>query len=275
MNIIQVEEKLRVFLAEDIGHTDLTSSTIFPMDYVDEAKVIAKEAGVFSGANLIQYVYRILSNEVKVTLYKHDQDLVQSGDVLATITGPIQIILTGERVMLNLLQRMSGIATVTQKAIKILDNPSINICDTRKTTPGFRLFEKHAITCGGGFNHRHGLYDGVMIKDNHIAAAGSITQAVEKVKNTLGHMVMIEVETESEVQVQEAIHAGANIIMFDNQSPQSIHKLSKLVPPYITTEASGGITLDNLKNYNTCVIDYISLGFLTHSAHSLDISLII
>src|SRR5699024_1304152 len=206
---------------------------------------------------------------------KHDQDLIQSGDVLATITGPVQIILTGERVMLNLLQRMSGIATITQKAIKTLNNPSINICDTRKTTPGFRLFEKHAITCGGGFNHPHGLYDGVMIKDNHIAALGSITQSVEKVKKILGHNVSREVETKSEAQVQEAIQAGAHIIMFDNQSPQSIHKLSKLVPSYITTEASGGITLNNLNDYNTCVIDYISLGFLTHSAHSLDISLTI
>src|SRR5699024_5024344 len=175
----------------------------------------------------------------------------------------------------NLLQRMSGIATVTQKAIKILDNPSINICDTRKTTPGFRLFEKHAINWGGRINHRHVLYDGVMIKDNHIAAAGSITQAVEKVKNTLGHMVMIEVETESEVQVQEAIHAGANIIMFDNQSPQSIHKLSKLLPPYITTEASGGLTFDNLKNYNTCVTGYLSFRYLNHTDHPLDVSLII
>src|SRR5699024_8980953 len=138
MNIIQVEEKLRVFLAEDIEHTDLTSSTIFPMDYVKEAKVIAKDAGVFVCTNLSQHIYQILSYEVKVTLYKHDQDLIQSGDVLATITGPVQIILTGERVMLNLLQRMSGIATITQKAIKVLDNPSINICDTRKTTPGFR-----------------------------------------------------------------------------------------------------------------------------------------
>src|SRR5699024_2295175 len=143
----------------------------------------------------------------------------QSGDVLATITGPVQIILTGERVMLNLLQRMSGIATITQKAIKVLDNPSINICDTRKTTPGFRLFEKHAITCGGGFNQRYGLYEGVMINDNEIGAACQMTRAVEKVKNTLGHMVMSEGETESEAQVQEAIHARANIIIFDNQSP--------------------------------------------------------
>src|SRR5699024_226767 len=141
MNIIQVEEKLRVLLAEDIGYTDLTSRTIFPMDYVKAVKVIANEAGVLFGENLIQHIYKILSYEVKVTLYKHDQDLIQSGDVLATITGPVQIILTGERVMLNLLQRMSGIATITQKAIKVLDNPSINICDTRKTTPGFRLFE--------------------------------------------------------------------------------------------------------------------------------------
>src|SRR5699024_10096403 len=141
--------------------------------------------------------------------------------------------------------------------------------------PGFRLFEKHAITCGGGFNHRHGLYDGVMIKDNHIAAAGSITQAVEKVKNTLGHMVMIEVETESEAQVQEAIQAGAHIIIIDKQTTQSIHKISKLIPSYITTECSGDITLNKLKDYNTCVIDYYSLGFLTQSAHSLDISLTI
>src|SRR5699024_3475282 len=132
---------------------------------------------------------------------------------------------------------------------------------------GFRLFEKHAITCGGGFNHRHGLYDGVMIKDNHIAAAGSITQAVEKVKNTLGHMVMLEVETESEAQVQEAIQAGDHIIMFDNQSPQSIHKLSNLVPSYITTEASGGITLNNLNDYNICFIYYISIEFLIYSVH--------
>src|SRR5690625_4310042 len=133
MNNIQINEKIHTFLYYDIANTDLTSSTIFPMDYVKEAKVIAKEAGVFSGANLIQHIYQILSYEVKVTLYKHDQDLIQSGDVLATITGPVQIILTGERVMLNLLQRMSGIATITQKAIKVLDNPSINICDTRKT----------------------------------------------------------------------------------------------------------------------------------------------
>src|SRR5690625_2844680 len=134
MNIIQVEEKLRVFLAEENGHTDLTSSTIFPIDYVKEAKVIAKEAGVFSVANLIQHIYQILSYELKVTLYKHDQDLIQSGDVLATITGPVQIILTGERLMLNLLQRMSGIATITQKALNVLVNQSMNICDRRQIT---------------------------------------------------------------------------------------------------------------------------------------------
>src|SRR5699024_833616 len=149
------EEKLRVFLAEDIGHTDLTSSTIFPMDYVKEVKVIVKEAGVFSGANLIQHIYQILSYEGIVTLYKHDQDLIQSDDVLATITGPVHIILTGERVMLNTLQRMSVIATITLKEIKVLDIPSIHILDTRKTTPDCRLCEKHAITCGGGFHHRY------------------------------------------------------------------------------------------------------------------------
>lgn len=275
MNYLQVEKKLRTFLSEDIGHTDLTSEAVFPKDHIGTAKVISKESGVFSGANLITLVYQLLSADIEVILHKDDKEVIQNGDILATISGPVQVILTGERVMLNLIQRMSGIASATYEAIKILNNPSIRICDTRKTTPGFRLFEKDAVTCGGGFNHRHGLYDGVMIKDNHIAFSGSITQAVQKIKATLGHMVPIEVETESEGQVKEAVQAEANIIMFDNQTPESIHKLSKLVPAHIATEASGGITLNNLHEYGTCLIDYISLGYLTHSAHSLDISLTI
>ena len=275
MDFLLVEKKLAAFLSEDIGHGDLTSSTIFPKDYTGTAKVISKDSGVLSGANLITHVYQLISEDVKVTLHKHDKDLINSGDVLATISGPVRFILTGERVMLNLIQRMSGIATQTNEAIKALNNPAIRICDTRKTTPGFRLFEKYAVTCGGGFNHRYGLYDGVMIKDNHIAFAGSIIQAVEKIKLTAGHMVPIEVETESEEQVKEAVNAKANIIMFDNQTPKKIHELSKLVPAHITTEASGGITLENLHQYSTCPVHYISLGFLTHSVHSLDISLII
>lgn len=275
MDYFQVKEQLLTFLSEDIGHTDLTSDIIFSNQHVGTAKVIAKKSGVFSGAKLITYVYQLLSDDIQVTLHKNDRDLIKHGDILATISGPVRVILTGERVMLNLIQRMSGIASATYNAIKTLDNSSIRICDTRKTTPGFRLFEKYAVTSGGGFNHRHGLYDGVMIKDNHIAFAGSITKAVNEIKNNLGHMVPIEVETESKEQVKEAVKANVNIIMFDNQTPQAINQLSQLVPAHITTEASGGIHLNNLKQYKNCTVDYISLGFLTHSVHSLDISLTI
>lgn len=275
MNFLHIQNQLTAFLAEDIGHSDITSDSIFPINHLGTAKIISKEKGVFSGAKIIIYVYQLLSEDIKVTLHKHDGDCINNRDILATISGPVRFILTGERVMLNLIQRMSGVATATQNAVKALNNPSIRICDTRKTTPGFRTFEKHAVTCGGGFNHRYGLYDAVMIKDNHIAFAGSITNAVDHVKEKLGHMVPIEVETESEEQVRDAVAAGANIIMFDNQSPESIYTLSKLVPSYIATEASGGINLGNLHLFNTCAVDYISLGFLTHSARSLDISLII
>lgn len=273
MNFLQIKSQLADFLAEDIGHSDVTSDSIFPLNHSGTAKVISKESGIFAGAKLIIHVYQLLSEEIHVTLHKNDGDFISQGDILATISGPVRFILTGERVMLNLIQKMSGIASATQDAVRAINNPSIRICDTRKTTPGFRLFEKYAVTCGGGYNHRHGLYDAVMIKDNHIAFAGSITNAINHVKDKLGHMIPIEVETESEEQVKEAVGAGANIIMFDNQPPESIHKLSKLVPSHITTEASGGITLENLHQFSSCSVDYISLGFLSHSARSLDISL--
>lgn len=275
MNNLIIKEKLTAFLKEDIGDTDITSDIIFPINQIGEAKIIAKEHGILSGSELIKNVYQLISLDIKVTLYKQDKDVIKPGETLALITGPVRYILTGERLILNLIQRMSGIATTTHNAIQKLNNPNIRICDTRKTTPGFRIFEKYAVTCGGGFNHRRGLYDGVMIKDNHIALTGSITKAVEIIQNELGHMVPIEVETESSEQVKEAVKAQANIIMFDNQTPDQINKLAKLVPNHITTEASGGINLDNIHTYHTCTVDYISLGFLTHSIHSLDMSLII
>jgi nicotinate-nucleotide pyrophosphorylase (carboxylating) len=181
-------------------------------------------------------------------------------------------LLTGERVILNLLQRMSGIATLTHRAVTILNNSHTRICDTRKTTPGLRMLEKYAVVCGGGYNHRFGLYDGVMIKDNHIAFCGSITKAVQAVREKLGHMVKIEVETETKEQVLEAVRAGADVIMFDNRTPDEVREFVSLVPKPIITEASGGITLENLAEYGTTGVDYISLGMLTHSATALDIS---
>jgi nicotinate-nucleotide pyrophosphorylase (carboxylating) len=175
-------------------------------------------------------------------------------------------------VVLNLVQRMSGIATLTRKAVSTLDSGHTKICDTRKTTPGLRMLEKYAVTTGGGYNHRFGLYDGIMIKDNHISFAGSITNAVERVRKQAGHMVKVEVEVETEAQVREAVNAGADIIMFDNRTPDEIKELIKLVPSGFITEASGGIQLTNLAGYRDTGVDYISLGFLTHSYKALDIS---
>lgn len=225
------------------------------------------------GSELIQLTYSLLDRSIKVVSYKNDGDELKRGEKIATVSGPIRHILTGERLVLNLMQRLSGIATITKKAVDMLNSSHTRICDTRKTTPGLRMFEKYAVTCGGGMNHRTGLYDGVMIKDNHIAFAGSITKAVDLVKQKLGHMVKIEVETETKEQVIEAIEAGADIIMFDNRTAEEVTELQTVVPNYITTEASGNITLQNLASYQNTGVDYISLGFITHSVKSLDISL--
>lgn len=220
-------------------------------------------------------IYQLLDPSIKVTVYKKDRSTVKQGEKIATVYGSIKHILIGERLILNLLQRMSGIATTTNDAVNHLNSDHTRICDTRKTTPGLRMFEKYAVTCGGGFNHRAGLYDGVMIKDNHIAFTGSITKAVASVREKLGHMIKIEVETETEQQVLEAIDAGADIIMFDNRTPEEVKQFQALIPNHITTEASGNITLQTLASYRSTNVDYISLGFLTHSVKSLDISLTI
>lgn len=273
MNPLLLKKQVERFLLEDIGASDITSDTIFPLSEKGEAQFCMKEAGVLAGSSIIQIAYSLLNAEINVSLSKKDGEFVKAGEVIATISGPIRHLLTGERVILNLLQRMSGIATLTFKAVNALDNPHTRICDTRKTTPGLRMLEKYAVTCGGGYNHRLGLSDGVLIKDNHIDFSGSITTAVNRIRQKLGHMVKIEVETETEEQVREAVEAGVDIIMFDNRSPKEINDLIKLVPENIVTEASGNITLDSLPAYKHTNVDYISLGFITHSAKAIDISL--
>lgn len=270
-----LNQRLKQFLLEDIGHTDITSQTIFPEHELGVATIFAKDEGVLAGVDIIIETYNILASGIEVTLIKNDGDAVGHGDQIATISGPIWAILSGERVMLNLLQRMSGIATQTAKAVATLNNPNIKIVDTRKTTPGLRLFEKYAVTCGGGFNHRFGLYDMVMIKDNHISFAGSIKHAVTRVREQLGPMTQIEVETETIEEVKEAVAQNVNVIMFDNRSAEEINEMAVHVPKHILTEASGGITLDTLASYQNANVDLISLGFLTHSVNALDISLII
>lgn len=239
MNELLIKQKLESFLIEDIGTSDLSAENIFPKKKHGHAIFQAKADGVLAGLQIINATYQLLDSQINVTLHKHDGEKIVSGETIAEVTGPVQSILTGERVILNLLQRMSGIATITHDAVKRLAQPDIRVCDTRKTTPGLRIFEKYAVTCGGGFNHRFGLYDGVMIKDNHITFAGSIEKAVHHVRHKLGPMVKIEVETESISDVNDAVSAGADIIMFDNQTPETVTKWNALVPNDILTEASG------------------------------------
>lgn len=272
MNALKVRKALESFFLEDIGEKDVTSQLIFPDNLRAKGTFLAKETGVFVGTTVIEQGFRLLDDSIQITLHKKDGDFVEKGEILASVEGPIASLLTAERVILNIIQRMSGIATMTRKAVLALESDHTRICDTRKTMPGLRMFDKYAVVCGGGYNHRFGLYDGVMIKDNHIAFAGSITKAVTSVKEKLGHMVKVEVETETEEQVREAIAAGADIIMFDNRTPEEVREFSKIVPSTIVTEASGGITIENLSNYGGTGVDYISLGLLTHSVKALDIS---
>ncbi|MCM3739754.1 carboxylating nicotinate-nucleotide diphosphorylase [Oceanobacillus luteolus] len=273
MNQLKLKKMLESFLLEDIGDNDLTSNSIFPIEQQGKGIFISKEDGIIAGLEIIQAAYHLLDPQIEVKLHFADGDRVNQGDTIAEAFGPVRPILTGERVILNLLQRMSGIATLTKTCVETLNDPSIQICDTRKTTPGLRMLEKYAVTVGGGKNHRNGLYDGVMIKDNHISYCGSITKAVERVRESVGHMVKIEVETETRDEVLEAVEANADVIMFDNRKPEEVREFAKLVPPQIITEASGGINLSNLASYANTGVRYISLGALTHSVKALDISL--
>ncbi|EGN3549296.1 carboxylating nicotinate-nucleotide diphosphorylase [Listeria monocytogenes] len=272
MNSILMNQAIQAFLLEDIGQYDLSAETVFPRDTMGEGIFLAKETGILCGISIPPKVYELLGGNIQFEAYKNDGDWIQKGDIIAAVTAPVRTLLSGERVILNLMQRMSGIASQTNFAVKQLDDSAIRICDTRKTAPGLRAFDKYAVQTGGGFNHRNGLYDGVMLKDNHIAFSGGITSAVSTVREKLGHMIKIEVETETAEQVKEAVQAGADIIMFDNRTPEEIKQLVKLVPPHITTEISGNVTLENIHRYKGSGANYISLGSLTHSVRAFDIS---
>jgi nicotinate-nucleotide pyrophosphorylase (carboxylating) len=272
MNKFKLCSLLESFFIEDIGEQDITTDLIFTDGTNGKIVFIAKEAGVFCGEEIIKTGFKLFDSDIKTDVLVKDGYPIEIGQQFATASGKIADLLKGERVILNLIQRMSGIATLTQKAVKTLNSSHTKICDTRKTTPGLRMLEKYAVRTGGGFNHRFGLYDGVMIKDNHISFAGSIRNAVEAVREKAGHMIKIEVEVETEEQVIEAVNAGADVIMFDNRTPDEINEFIKLVPAGIITEASGGIQLSNLASYRDTGVDYISLGLLTHSYKALDIS---
>lgn len=272
LNKLKLRLQLEQFFIEDIGDRDISSETIFGKEEMGEIVFIAKDNGIFCGEDIIKIGFPILDKNAEIHLSLKDGDPIEIGQAFATVKGKVSSLLQGERVVLNLVQRMSGIATQTNEAVRILNSSHTKITDTRKTTPGLRMLEKYAVTCGGGVNHRFGLYDAVMIKDNHISFAGSITKAVKKVRSQLGHMVKIEVETETKDQVLEAVEATADVIMFDNRKPEEIKEWIGFIPKEIKTEASGGINLDNLASYSDTKVDVISLGFLTHTVKALDIS---
>ena len=272
MNQIELRHILKEAFREDIGPGDRTSEALFPGDSRGSGVFSAREPGVVAGLSMIEEGYQLLDQTISVEFLVKDGDQVNETDDLAYVEGPVAPLLTGERVILNLLQHTSGIATATRKAVDLLDSNHTRICDTRKTLPGCRMIDKYAVRCGGGYNHRMGLFDGVIIKDNHIAHAGSITQALETVRCQTGHMVNVEVEVESAEQMREAIDAGADIIMFDNRSPEEVKDFVQEVPDEIVTEVSGGIDFKSLPEYRNTGVDYVSMGMLTHSVEALDIS---
>ncbi|UOQ45078.1 carboxylating nicotinate-nucleotide diphosphorylase [Halobacillus salinarum] len=272
MNSLKLKQMLEHFFIEDIGEHDVTSDLLFSKNDSGEIAFVAKQDGILCGGSIITTGFQLLDPAIEVTLTKKDGEHIRKGETFASAAGTLSSLLKGERVILNLLQRMSGISTLTNEAVKALNSSHTRICDTRKTTPGLRMLEKYAVRTGGGYNHRHGLYDAVMIKDNHIALAGSLTKAVSRIKNQIGHMVKIEVETETKDQVLEAVENKVDCIMFDNCTVEETRQFVQLVPPAIVTEASGGITIEQLPAYTNSGVDYISLGFLTHSVPSLDIS---
>lgn len=272
MNTIKLKSMLEQFYIEDIGDGDLSSAYLFPKTAKGEMKLVAKMSGIFCGQQVIKQCLEVVDSTATVVCHVEDGAHIQVGQTLATITGSVQSLLKSERVMLNMIQRMSGIATATHEVVKKVAGTDTKICDTRKTMPGLRMLDKYAVRAGGGFNHRFGLYDAVMLKDNHLAFAGSIVQAVKTVREQLGHTVKIEVEIETEAALREAVEAQADIIMFDNCTPEEIKEWRAIVPPSIVTEASGMITKETIVDYANAGVDYISLGYLTHSVSAFDIS---
>lgn len=271
MNKLLLNEQLIHFFNEDIGFGDRTSEAIFA-DEKCEAHFLAKQDGIFAGEDILKQGYKLLGSDIILEMNKKDGDYVRAGEIIGRVKGKTVDLLATERVLLNLIQRMSGIATLTAEAVKQLEGTKTRICDTRKTTPGLRMLEKHAVRCGGGLNHRFRLDDAILIKDNHIARSGSISKAVRLVREKTGHMIKIEVEAETMEEVREAVEAGANVIMFDNCTPEEAAVWRRETPDSVYTELSGGIALDNLHEYANTGVDFISAGALTHSAPALDIS---
>ena len=270
---LQVDHLILEALKEDISSEDVTTNSVMKEAVPGDVDLICKEDGIIAGLEIFSRVFTLLDADTKVELFCKDGDEVKKGQKMGKVTGDIRVLLSGERVALNYLQRMSGIATYTKQVSKLLEGSKVTLLDTRKTTPNMRIFEKYAVRVGGGYNHRYNLSDGVLLKDNHIGAAGSVAKAVEMAKEYAPFVRKIEVEVENLDMVREAVDAGADIIMLDNMSPEDMKEAIRIIDGRAETECSGNVTKENIDRLTSLGVDYISSGALTHSAPVLDISL--
>lgn len=270
---LNADHLIRQALQEDITSEDITTNAVMPEYQHGVVQLICKEDGIIAGLHVFERTFHLLDENTKIVFYAKDGDVVHVGDILAEVSGDIRVLLSGERVALNYLQRMSGIATYTNSVVKLLEGSKTRLLDTRKTTPNMRVFEKYAVKVGGACNHRYNLSDGVLLKDNHIAAAGSITKAVQMAKDYAPFVRKIEVEVENMDMVKEAVDAGADIIMLDNMSVEEMKEAVLWIDGRALTECSGNVTKENIELYTSMGVDYISSGALTHSSPILDLSL--
>ena len=270
---LQADKLIRMALEEDITSEDVSTNAVMPTNVKGTVDLIAKEDGVIAGMDVYARVFKLLDESMEIEMFCQDGDEVKKGDLMAKVTGDIRVLLSGERVALNYLQRMSGIATYTRSVVNLLEGSGVTLLDTRKTTPNCRVFEKYAVRVGGGCNHRYNLSDGVLLKDNHIGAAGSITKAIQMAKAYAPFVRKIEIETETLEQVVEAVEAGADIIMLDNMTPEVMKQAVALIDGRAQTECSGNITKENIARICEIGVDFVSSGALTHSAPILDISM--
>ena len=270
---MQADKLIRMALQEDITSEDVSTNAVMRSAVKGTVDLIAKEDGIIAGLDVYARVFQILDEKTEISFNFKDGDAVKKGDLLGTVTGDIRVLLSGERVALNYLQRMSGIATYTKQFSKLLDGSKVTLLDTRKTTPNCRVFEKYAVRIGGGCNHRYNLSDGVLLKDNHIGAAGSVAKAVAMAKEYAPFVRKIEIEVETMEQVKEAVEAGADIIMLDNMTPEMMKEAVELIAGRAQTECSGNITKENIAKILETGVDFVSSGALTHSAPIFDISM--
>lgn len=270
---LHVDPLIQSALEEDINSEDVSTNCVMPTSKQGQVDLIAKEDGILCGAQVFERVFTLLDPTMKIEWMAKDGDAIHDQQVLAHVTGDIRVLLSGERTALNFLQRMSGIATYTHQMAKLLEGTSIQLLDTRKTTPNMRVFEKYAVKVGGGHNHRYNLSDGVMLKDNHIDAAGGVSQAIQMARAYAPFVRKIEVEVENLDMVKEAVSAGADIIMLDNMDHDTMVQAIELIDKKAKIEISGNVTKENIDRIKDLAVDYISSGALTHSSPILDVSL--